>query len=281
MVNTLILNIYWNPSKELVSWPLPFLGRPLLWYGFFFALGFFLAYVLFKYLLQAEGYDKKEAKRIAEKTSLFVGIGMIAGARLFEMLLYQSPRVYLNDPLELVRFWEGGLASHGAVVGILVALGLLKKRLKGLFSWKRLVDLLVIPALVAGTCIRVGNFFNQEILGTPSTLPWAVFFANPADGSIAMARHPVQLYEAVFYLLLALLFFWKKRYWLGQEGKVAGMFFMSCFGFRFLIEFIKVKQSALLFSFPLDMGQLLSIPLIGLGLVLIQQSKRPIGVERN
>ncbi len=281
MVNILILSIYWNPPKEIVSWPLPFLGRPLLWYGFFFALGFFLAYRIFQLLLVERGHDKKEAKQVAEKASLFIGIAMIAGARLFEMLFYQRPSVYLEDPLELLRFWEGGLSSHGAVIGILVGLWLLQRKWKERFSWRNLLDLLVIPGLVAGSCIRIGNFFNQEIFGTVSTLPWAVLFGTPADGSAPLPRHPVQLYEALFYLFLAALL-WKKRLFLETAGKLSGLFFICCFSFRFCIEFLKTNQSALIpFGFPLDMGQLLSLPLILLGLLLIKKSKGTVSVERN
>lgn len=284
MVNTLILSIYWDPRPEVFSWNLPLLGRPILWYGLFFAVGFCLGYLIFKSLLQSQcGYSKEVAKKISEKTGLFVGIGAIVGARLFDVLFYQNPSSYVHDPLEVIRFWQGGLASHGAVLGILIAFILLRKSLKKKFpelTWKRLIDLASVPALVAGAFIRVGNFFNQEIIGTASTLPWAVVFGHPADGNSAISRHPAQLYEALFYLILAAIL-WTQRSHLKREGKIGGLFFMGCFGFRFLVEFVKAKQSAILpGSFPLDMGQLLSIPAILFGLFLYC-TKGAIRVKRH
>ncbi len=264
---------------------MPLLGRPILWYGFFFAIGFFLAYLTFKKLLQrACGHSQQEAKTIAEKTSVFIGIGAIVGARLFDVLFYQHPMAYVHDFLLLFRIWQGGLASHGGAVGILVALWFLQHSLRKqqiFFTWTRLLDLLVIPALVAGVCIRIGNFFNQEIVGIPSGLPWAVLFVHPAGGGMPIPRHPVQLYEAIFYFLLA-AGLWKLQALFQREGRLAGLFFICCFGFRFFVEFLKTKQSALLpMGFLLDMGQLLSIPLILFGIFLVNRCKSPIDIKRN
>lgn len=255
------------------------LGRPILWYGFFFALGFFLGYLIFKALLKKiYGYTEQEAKKIAEKTGFFVGIGAIAGARCLDVLFYQDPTTYVHDFLAIFRFWEGGLASHGGAIGILISLFFLRLSLKKIFSWKCFIDLLAIPALIAGACIRVGNFFNQEIVGIPTELPWGVLFAHPADGALAVPRHPVQLYEGIFYLLLALKL-WRMPTSFQQEGKIAGLFFIYCFGFRFVIEFLKTNQSPLLLNFPLDMGQLLSIPFILFGFFWIKNCKSSINVE--
>lgn len=262
----------------MTLWDLPFLGRPILWYGFFFALGFFLGYLLFQKLLKEflKPYRirRKEIFKLCEKVSLYVVIGTILGARLGDVLFYQTPALYANDPLGIFRFWEGGLSSHGGVVGILISLWVLRLKIKKkypMITWVALLDLLVIPALIAGGFIRVGNFFNQEIVGTVTTVPWAVVFGHPADGGAALARHPVQLYEALFYFTFALVLWWLRKTVakVYQIGKTSGLFFIGTFLFRFAIEFVKVKQSALIGSSSLiDMGQWLSLPLLIVGLIL-------------
>lgn len=218
-------------------------------------------------LKKRDGYSKNQIKEIAEKTSLYVAIGTIVGARLFDVLFYQKFSDLVHDPFEIIKFWQGGLASHGGVAGILVALFFLQRSLSKKYpklTYLALLDRLVTPGLIAGVCIRIGNFFNQEILGTVSTLPWAIIFGHPADGSPILPRHPVQLYEALFYLIL-FAFFSKNWTFLRRQGQTVGLFFILCFSFRFLIEYVKAPQSQLL---P-EMGQLLSLPLILLGVFLL------------
>jgi phosphatidylglycerol---prolipoprotein diacylglyceryl transferase len=216
----LILYISWDPSPELLSWKLPLLQRPILWYGFFFALGFALAYLLFKRLLKEflhpYGVEKKEVDRLAERLSFSVVLGTVLGARLGDRLFYQSPLDYVHNPLEFFKFWEPGLSSHGGIVGILVGLALFSIRVRKsypMLTFVALLDLLALPGLLAGGFIRIGNFFNQEILGKVTTLPWGVVFGHPVDGGGSVARHPVQLYEALFYFtFLALLYGLRKKF---------------------------------------------------------------------
>jgi prolipoprotein diacylglyceryl transferase len=147
-----------------------------------------------------------------------------------------------------------------------------------MLNWVAMLDLVCVPALLAGGFIRIGNFFNQEIVGIASSVPWAILFQNPANGLPAVPRHPVQLYEALFYfaffgVLLALRKQVPKMY---QIGKISGLFFIGTFVFRFLIEFFKVKQSILISRVnPIDMGQWLSLPLliIGFFLFFVDQSR--------
>lgn len=201
-------------------------------------------------------------------------LGTIIGARLGDVLFYQSPATYVYNPLEIIKFWEGGLSSHGGVIGILIALFILCRRLKNrypMLTWIAMLDLLCIPALLAGGFIRIGNFFNQEILGTATTLPWAIIFGNPADGSAVLPRHPAQLYEALFYFAsFALLWMLRsKNDKIFLLGKTSGLFFIGTFVFRFLVEFVKAPQSALVaHASAIDMGQWLSIPMILLGIIL-------------
>ena len=217
---------------------------------------------------------KKRAMGFGEKLALYVMVGTIIGARLGHLLFYEPMESYLSDPLIFIKTWEGGLASHGGVIGILFALGLfllkMRKRIPAL-SFVRLIDFLVIPTALAGAVIRVGNFLNQEVLGKVSTLPWAIVFGHAADGSPPMPRHPAQLYEAIFYLgvFSFLLWFWNQRALFLTPGKLSGLFFLLVFAFRFMIEFLKEPQSALLAQKSgLLMGQWLSIPMVIIGAIL-------------
>jgi len=264
--------IYWDPKPEMFHWNIPLLGRPILWYGFLFAVGFLIGYKILLSLLRH--YSRKEVKQnakfFAEKLTLYVVLGTVIGARLGDVLFYQSWHQILRDPFSVIKFWEGGLASHGGAVGILIALGLFSRRYH--LNWKEVLDWVAIPTGVAGFFIRIGNFVNQEILGTKTSVPWGVVFGHPADGSIPAPRHPVQLYEAFFYLaVFFLLYFWARpKKW--PPGKIGGLFITLVFLFRFCIEFFKEEQSAW-FSGSIDMGQLLSLPLIGLGLFLLARKK--------
>jgi prolipoprotein diacylglyceryltransferase len=137
----------------------------------------------------------------------------------------------------------------------------------------------VIPSAFLAAMIRLGNFINQEIVGRPSTLPWAVIFAHPADGSEALARHPVQLYEAIFYFAVFLLtiFSWKKFFALIHPGRLLGSFLIVVFAFRFFVEFCKVEQSYYLMQASfLTMGQYLSLPFIALGMYLLFRQRKKV-----
>lgn len=270
--------VYWNPSAELTSWNIPFLERPILWYGFFFALGFLLAYVVFQALLKDFMHHyrirRKEISKIGEKLSFYVVFGGILGARLGDVLFYQSPLIYQGNLLGIFKFWEGGLSSHGGVIGILISLWVFcirHQKKYPMLTWSALLDLLCIPALLAGGFIRIGNFFNQEIIGKATSVPWAVIFGNPADGGAIGPRHPAQLYESLFYFALFGVLWYLRRTVpkMYRLGKTSGLFFITTFSFRFFIEFFKSPQSVLIHEgFIFDMGQILSIPMILVGLIL-------------
>lgn len=206
-------------------------------------------------------------KDIAEKLTAYVVIGTILGARVGDVLFYHSWADIAQDPLIFIKFWEGGLASHGGAAGIMIALVIFQRKYK-VFSWIKLLDILAVPAGLVGCFIRLGNFINQEVLGKLTDVPWAVVFGHPADHSLPAPRHPVQIYEALFYLLVFLLLFFLRKE--KKEGYLSGLFFVLVFGFRFAVEFLKEEQSALMGSHPfLDMGQLLSVPFIIFGLFLL------------
>lgn len=274
---------------------LPFLGRPILWYGFLFALGFFLAYFFIPHFMKRDFQEnpqlanfkedwKTHAKKVTERGIMTVGIGAVLGARLGDVFFYQNPSTWLHNPLSIFYIWEGGLASHGAVIGILIGLMFFARRLRreglGFFTLFTLTDRAVPFVALAGCFIRIGNFVNQEILGIPTTVPWAVLFIHPADGGLIVPRHPAQLYESVAYLAIfgILYSIWTRRPTFRREGKSTGLFCLLVFGVRFFVEFVKVEQSTYnALPFGMTMGQWLSIPVIIFGLWLfLRAPKEPI-----
>lgn len=262
---------HWDPSPYMFEFSIPLLNRPILWYGFFFALGFFIAYRVILWVL-----PQQEGKRVAEKLAWYVILGTVIGARLGDVLFYQDWDVIRRDPISVVKVWEGGLASHGGALGILVALYLFSLK-EGMFSFLEWVDRVALTAGCVGGLIRIGNFVNQELVGTPSTVPWAVVFGHPADGSSPVPRHPVQLYEAFayFFFFFFMLFLWKKVPAIQKPGRATGLFVVLVFSFRFVIEFWKEEASRHLTSQAfLDMAQYLSLPFIVLGFFLLARKQK-------
>lgn len=282
--------IHWDPNPDLFI--IPILNWPIKWYGFCFALGFALGIPLFKNLLQryflATGRTEnseelaKLALRITDRLVIYVVASTIIGARLGHFLFYERPSDYLRDPIELLRIRQGGLASHGAAIAILIALWLFAKwaaRIDKGLGWLRLLDFLSIPTALAAGFIRIGNFIGQEILGTPTSLPWGVVFGHPEDHSYPVPRHPVQIYEALFYFAVAFLL-WRlsmRPRFLLAKGWLIGLFLILVFAFRFFIEFVKEEQSRLLsMAGELTMGQWLSIPFVLLGAILFYRAKKSL-----
>lgn len=267
--------LIWDPQREIVPFNIPFLNRPIYWYGFFFSVGILFAYLMLRkaYLL----FTKDKNLLLLDKLTFWMAFGIILGARLFDVIFYQGLFSFLSKPWRIFYVWEGGLASHGGVLGAIVAIFFyfyLKKKEKDLPLF---LDLITAPAAIAGGFIRIGNFFNQEILGKPSSLPWSVGFGHPFDGSTPLiARHPVQLYESFYYFMIGALF-WrliKRKSKKVGTGKLFGYFLILIFGFRFFMEFLKEEQSLVLQGNLLTMGQYLSLPFIGLGLWFIVAKKK-------
>ena len=252
--------IHWDVSPEILRLG-PFALR---WYGLCFALAFLLGYFIVQWIYQRELKPERDLDRL-----LFTMLGgTLVGARLGHCLFYE-PTYYLSHPLEILMFWQGGLASHGGLVGIVLALYLYSRtRPDQRYGW--LVDRIVMPSALGGFFIRLGNLFNSEILGTPTDVPWAFVFAR-VD---AVPRHPAQLYESIAYALIfaVLLSVYRKRGARTPRGLLTGLFLALVFGVRFLIEFVKVRQAAFGEALPLSMGQLLSVPLILIGMALIMRA---------
>ena len=211
---------------------------------------------------------------IADRMTTYLVVGLIVGARLGYVFFYGWP-AFKENPIEIFKIWEGGLASHGASLGMLAGLTLLIYRCRGAkfkITFLQILDILGIITGVIAFFIRLGNFVNQEIVGIPTNVAWAVLFKDPLAGEAIVPRHPVQLYEAFFYLFLAILTttLWKRGKVKIGEGVMSGLLLLNLFTFRFFIEFIKEHQGLVVSpQNPLQMGQILSIPFILFGLMLI------------
>lgn len=265
-----VSSFFWDPPR--VAFTLPFFDIEIYWYSIYFALGFLAAF--FTVLSFVKRQIGTRAKAYTDSLAWYIFFGMLIGARLGHVFFYDWD-YFSSHPFEILLLRRGGLASHGAAIGIIISLILYSWRHKEL-SFLKLFDYLAIAAALAGAFVRIGNFFNQEVQGTPTDLPWSVVFGHPADG-VTVACHPVQLYEALFCIFLfAILFYIMRRYEARlREGRIAGLFLVLLFTFRFMIEWVKIPQEAGYKADTLfDVGQLLSLPFIVLGLYLLFRKRK-------
>lgn len=204
-----------------------------------------------------------------DKLLVYMALGSIIGARLGHCFFYDF-NYYWSNPEEILMIWKGGLASHGGVIGILLALYYYQKNVSTKSFWW-LLDRLVIPISLGAFFIRMGNLMNSEIYGTATSLPWGFIFEARNE---VVPKHPTQLYEGIPYLLLFLSLGWLylKKIQTLPVGFITGLFALGMFTVRFLVEFIKEDQSAFEAGMPLNMGQILSIPLIIWSLFLLYRT---------
>jgi phosphatidylglycerol:prolipoprotein diacylglycerol transferase len=251
----------------------------LRWYGLLFASGFMLGFYLLKRIFEKEGIPLDWL----DKVLWYVVIGTVVGARLGHVFFYDWD-YYSQNLGEIVKVWRGGLASHGAAIGIITALWVYSKRVsKKSILW--ILDRVVITVALAGVLIRIGNLMNHEIVGDPTDVSWGFIFMHAGlympDGSLDLRpRHPSQIYEALCYLLsfgLLMYMYWKAEAGL-YLGKIFGAFLMLIFGFRFIIEFIKESQGGFEDSLGdlLTTGQWLSIPFVLAGLYFFVTAKKMV-----
>lgn len=252
--------IHWNVNPEI------FRVGPLAvrYYGLMWALAFYLGYVVFNKFVKKEGL--KEG--FLDSLTMYMVIGTVLGARLGHCLFYE-PEYYLSHPLEILKIWQGGLASHGAAIGILVALYLFARKQKVPMIY--VVDRVVITVALGGAFIRLGNLMNSEIYGVQTSLPWGFIFERNNE---LFPKHPTQLYEALSYFLI---FFLLYSYYIKQEGKtktgfIFGVFLILLFAARFLIEYVKEPQVEFEKAMALNMGQWLSVPFILAGVFFVVYS---------
>jgi len=254
--------LHWNVDPILVQVG-PLAVR---WYGVCFAAAFLVGFRIMAWIYQREGADPASLDRLL----IYMPVGAVVGARLGHVLLY-DPQYYFAHPLEIFKIWEGGLASHGGAVGVFLALYLVTRRPgSAMYLW--LLDRVAIPTALGGAFIRLGNFFNSEIVGTPTEGWWGVVF----DRVDPLPRHPVQLYEALAYgvIFLVLLGVCVRRGPRTRNGWLLGLFLVLVFGARFLLEFFKTPQAAYEAGFVLTVGQLLSLPCIIAGFYLLARARR-------
>lgn len=252
--------IQWNMSPEILS-----LGIvSIRWYGLLFATSFVLGFRLIEKIF---AFEKVSAEHL-DRLFIYMVVGTIAGARLGHCLFYE-PDIYLANPIQILKIWEGGLASHGAALGIFGLLALYCRKYR--LNWIWLVDRLCLAVALSGGLIRLGNLFNSEILGRPADVPWSFVFRR-ID---LIPRHPTQIYESITYFVtfgILNWLYWKKKKGV-ERGFLFGLFLILVFGGRFFLEFFKENQVAFEASLPLNMGQLLSLPLVTIGVVLVLRSK--------
>ncbi|WP_370227353.1 prolipoprotein diacylglyceryl transferase [Cognatishimia sp.] len=284
-----------NISPELVSISLGGFEIALRWYALAYIVGIILAFQISLMALRRVNLWAKQTPPMRddqlEDLLFWVTIGIILGGRMGYVLFYQ-PGSYLSDPLAILRVWEGGMAFHGGVIGVVLA-GWIFCRRHGL-SKISTSDLVVLGAPVGLLLGRLANFINAELWGRPTDLPWGVAFpgAFAQDcGQLAglCARHPSQLYEAALegaVLLAVLLVLAFKRGALAYPGRITGVFFAGYGLARFLVEFVRQPDAQFvtdgnplglalhLNGIGLTMGQILSLPMILFGLWMIARSRR-------
>lgn len=252
-----ILTIHWNVDPVLLH-----LGPiSLRWYSLLFVSGFIFGWYMFRSFYRREGVDEK----LLDPLLYTMLISVIVGARLGHCIFY-DPQYYFGSWqgfLEVFQPWKGGLASHGGAIGIII--GLLwyvnKYGKKEGFDFFWLADRIVLVVCFAGACIRLGNFFNSEIIGYNTTLPWGIVFDRTGDPN---PKHPTMLYEALTYLTMGVVMIWLYRKKLDKlyRGELFGIFLTFCFGMRGLLEFTKAP-SVTVFTIGdvvINMGHLLSFP---------------------
>ena len=220
--------------------------------------------------------ERKSDKEELVSYGLFIITGLFLGGRLMHCLAYE-PDYYMKYPWDIIKPWRGvlgqnavfvgyqGMSGHGSAIGIVLAIALNSLRTGTSMIW--MVDRIAIFGPLIGAFVRIGNLFNSEILGKTSELPWAFLF--PRAGHVP--RHPVQLYEALVYVIIFILSyrFYKKRAGSERPGEILGFVLVLVYFSRFLLEFFKAKQSAVETGMAFNMGHLLSIPFILIGLVLL------------
>ena len=243
----------WNVDRVIVNAG-PFALR---WYSLLFASAFLVGYLITSKIYKKEGRDIE----LIDNLLLYLILGTIIGARLGHCLFYE-PSYYLSHPLQILMVWKGGLASHGGALGIMGAIYLYRRKYQE-YSYLELLDRLCISATLGGAFIRIGNFFNSEILGKTTDLPWAIRFLKIDP----VPRHPVQLYESIAYLTIFIILWliFTKTSTKFKQGSIFGMCLIMIFSSRIVLEFFKLNQAPFTENWLFSVGQLLSIPMIALG----------------
>ena len=247
-------------------------GRQIRWYGLMWGLGFILAYKYAEWLFKKEKYPEEWV----DKLFVYSIISVIVGARLGHCLFYQWD-YYTSNPVEILKIWEGGLASHGGTFGVILAAWIYSRKVTKQSVWW-LFDRIIPSVAVLCFCIRFGNLMNSEIFGFPTDLPWGFEFVRSREWQqlyAGQACHPTQIYEMLYCLVAGVvsLLMYHKFHLQKYVGLITGVSLLIFFGTRIALEFMKNPQVAQEASMTFNIGQWLSLPLVLLGLYLIVKSR--------
>ena len=250
--------IIWDINPDIFT--IPIINHPVRWYGLLFALSFLISQQIMYFIYKKEGRPIKEVDTL----TIYMVVATIVGARLGHVLFY-DPIHYFQNPHKIVMVWEGGLASHGGVIGVILTLYLFARKVNVSYLWT--LDRISIVAALIFCMIRLGNLMNSEMIGIPTNLPWGFIFMSKDN----IPRHPAQLYEAIHYLISFIILFWV---WSRQKDRMKNGFLFSLaliimFSFRFIDEFFKIDQVEFEDGMILNMGQILSLPFIMIGIVML------------
>jgi len=250
----LLAYIYWNIDPNV---PLPFDFVTIQWYGVAWSLSIIGSFYIGKWILKSENLSEENLILILQ----YAFIGVAIGARLAHIFFYQR-EFYFENPVEMLKIWKGGLASHGGVVGAIGGLYAFT-RFHREYSLLWLLDKTAIVCLIPAAVIRLGNLFNSELIGKQTDVPWAFVFERIDN----IPRHPVVLYESIAYFILFYInVIIYRKYQSTKEGIFISLFFATTFTIRFFLEFFKEPDGFLLFD-AISKTQLLNLPFILAGIL--------------
>ncbi len=267
-------HIVWNIDPELVR----FGSLAIRYYGLLFVGVFYIGFYLFRWQMLRAGWTEDDVSDMIIPAML----GVVVGARLGHCLFYDFNYYFIRHPEEIIKFWKGGLASHGATIGLIVALWYYARSKR--MSLLEVGDRFSFAIATGATLVRIGNFFNSEIVGRVTNVPWCIKFPRcvydrhlPLDQ--VPCRHPSQIYEALMGATIFLVLWLADRKYKEDRprGLLIALFTSLYFTGRFFVEFFKEYQSEFIHpGFPLTMGQILSIPLalFGYGLLYYSLKKK-------
>jgi prolipoprotein diacylglyceryl transferase len=252
------LSVVWDVNPAIFS----VFGLEIRWYALTWIAAIVIGYQLFKRIMKREQLTEAALDYFA----VAIAVSMIVGSRLGHLLFYEFQN-FIANPLVFFRFRDGGLASHGAALGILFGLWLFARKARLPYMWG--LDRIALAVPIGGAAIRIGNLINSEIYGPPTDLPWGFIFTRSGE---TVPMHPTQIYEALAYLVLFGIMWWlyfQKDAGRKMPGMMIGVMLLWLFTARFLIEFIKLPQEAFEENMVLNMGQILSLPFMAAGVALI------------
>lgn len=280
----MLASITWDVSPDIFN----FFGRDVRWYGLCWGLAILTTTWVIQHIFKYEKHPEKWFDSIF----IYVVAGLIIGARLGHCLFY-DPVFYLTHPLELIKVWEGGLASHGGAIGMTIGIWLYSRRVtKKSMLWA--MDRLAVGVPIGAALIRIGNLMNSEVYGKPTDLPWGFNFVRdrswylPIDqgGAGELPCHPTQIYEALIYLVVfgVVLYLFYKTNSKQKVGLILGVELIIIFVARFFIEYLKFVQEPfelkMRASIGMDMGQILSLPFIIWGIWLIYNASKEKPIKK-